>query len=239
MKITAVLGSPNKNGNTSVLVRKALLGSEESGATVEMIFLADYRIEFCRGCLSNGAKEYCMSKGRCNIRDDAEGLKQRLLESDGIIFASPSYGIQVTARMKNFLTDRIGMFTVYTSAFAGKYFLGLSTAGGIGAPKVAKQLASTFASGFFARGYVSGSLGVHVGNDRIEQKQEALHKAYLLGKKLVSDIKTGRKYPFQDLLNRGFTRLVVTPIIKKNILQHKDHTMKAVYENLVERGLLT
>ncbi|MFP4562660.1 MAG: TetR family transcriptional regulator [Spirochaetia bacterium] len=72
---------------------------------------------------------------------DFEELKQKLYGSDGIIFASPSYGIEPTARMKNFIKDRIGMFTVYTSSFGGKYFAGISTAGGIGAKQVARHVA--------------------------------------------------------------------------------------------------
>lgn len=238
MKITAVLGSPNRNGNTSVLVNEALRGALEIGAETEILFLADYRIEYCKGCLSNGAKEYCMSRGICNINDDAAALRKKLYESDGIIFASPSYGIQPTARMKNFLTDRIGMYTVYTSRLGGKYFLGLSTAGGIGAPTVAKKLAAEFAHGFFQRGYVSGSLGVHVGHDCIEKHPDALDRAYTLGRKLAVDIKTGKRYRLQHLGNRLLTALMIKPIIKKNIVSNKEHSMRAVYEDLVERSLL-
>jgi multimeric flavodoxin WrbA len=239
MKITAVLGSPNRNGNTAALVARALAGAREAGAETELIFLKDYRIEYCLGCLSNGAKEYCMSSGRCNIPDDAEKLKTKLYGSDGIIFASPSYGIEPTARMKNFLTDRIGMFTVYTSGLAGKYFAGISTAGGIGAAKVAKRLSREFAAGFFDRGYVSGSLGVLVGDGSVRELEGELEKAYRLGTKLAEDIRHGRRYPLQLLGKRILTRLMIRPIISKNILAHKDHTMKAVYENLTGRGYIS
>ena len=71
----------------------------------------------------------CMATGRCGLADDAMALRDKLYESDGIILASPSFGVQPDARMKNFLTDRIGMFTVYTSSLGGKYFAGISTAG--------------------------------------------------------------------------------------------------------------
>jgi multimeric flavodoxin WrbA len=245
MKITAVLGSPNKDGNTAALldavlegVRDELQASENGSAAIETMFLAEHRIEYCRGCLSNGAKEFCMSKGRCNINDDMEDLRKKLYESDAVIFASPSYGIQPSARMKNFLTDRIGMFTVYTSSLAGTYFAGISTAGGIGAPKVAKKLAGEYAVGFFGRGYSCGSLGLHVGTGRTADYPKALEKARRLGKKLVKDVRKKKKYRFQRLGDRILTKILIRPIIKKNILKNKDHRMRAVYHNLTQRGLL-
>lgn len=236
MKITAVLGSPNRNGNTAALVEQALAGAREKGAETELIFLKDHRIEYCMGCLSSGVHEYCMSSGRCNIRDDAEELKTKLYGSDGIIFASPSYGLEPTARMKNLIKDRIGMFTVYTSALAGKYFAGLSTAGGIGAKQAAKHMAKEFAAGFFGRGYASGFLGVHVGNGSARELDGELEKARRLGGKLAGDIRRKRKYPFQLLGKRTLTRFLIRPRIIRNILTHKDHEMKAVYQNLTARG---
>ncbi len=168
MVITAVPGSPNRNGNTAKLVRRALEGAYTLGARVELIYLRDYRIEYCNGCLSNGSDTFCLARGRCIIADDAELLKGKLMASDGIILASPSYGIQPSARMKNFLTDRIGMWTAYTSGFAGRYFVGISTAGGIGANKVARDLAFSSTVGFFGRAFASGWQGALVGHETID-----------------------------------------------------------------------
>ena len=239
MKITAVLGGPNRNGNTARLVERALDGARELGAETELIHLCDHRIEYCRGCLSNGSRTFCLAAGRCSIPDDAEMLKRTLDESDGIILASPSYGIQPTARMKNFLTDRIGMWTAYTSGFAGKYFIGISTAGGIGARKVARDLAHSAAVGFFGRAYASGSLGVLVGHDTVDRFPKQLDRAYRLGKKLARDVMSRRRYPFQKLGDRVLNRLLVRRMILRNILAHRDGRMKAVYANLTARGLIT
>lgn len=138
MKVTAVLGSPSKNGNTCIMAREVLRGARDAGAETEEIFLAGHHIEYCKGCIGKTPK-HCMSTGKCNIHDDVEELKQKLYQSDGIVLASPSYGIMPTAIMKNFIVDRIGMFTAYTSGFGGKYFAGVSACGGIGAKKVAKK----------------------------------------------------------------------------------------------------
>lgn len=239
VKIVAVNGSPNRNGNTAVLVQEAIRGAREAGAEVEEVFLADYRIGFCRGCLSNGARSFCLSTGRCVQADDLEPLRQKLYEADAVILASPSYGVEPTARMKNFLTDRFGLYAVYTSAMRGKYFLGLSTAGAVGAPQVARKLAATFATGFFGRGYVSGSLGAHVGHGTLEAAGRAAQRAHELGGKLVNDVRTARRYPLQLLLKRLLTRYVVRPTIRSNILAHKNGRMRGVYSRLAEDGVLS
>src|SRR6056297_531588 len=120
MKIIAINGSPNRNGNTAALVEAALKTARQAGAETEHIFLCDHQIEFCRGCLSNGTSRFCMSAGRCVIPDEMEMLRAKLQTADGIILASPSYGLEPTARMKNFITDRLGLLAVYTSALKGK-----------------------------------------------------------------------------------------------------------------------
>ncbi|MFP4016779.1 MAG: flavodoxin family protein [Halanaerobiales bacterium] len=238
MKITAVLGSPSKDGNTGVLAREVLKGAKDSGADIEEIFLAEHKIEFCRGCISKDIDNMCMSTGECVINDDVNFLREKLYQSDGIVLASPSYGLSETARMKNFLIDRIGMFTVYTSRFAGKYFAGVSTCGAMGAKKVAKSLAEHYVTGFHGRGYMSGYLGVKIAYDRIENNQEALKNAYKLGEKLADDIKKKRKYPFQKLFDRLLTILVVRKVITNNIYENKNGRMKSVYEDLVSREII-
>ena len=238
MKIIAVLGSPSKDGNTCVLAREVLKGAEKAGAETDEIFLADYKIEFCRGCISKNVKNHCMATGKCIINDDVNDLKQKLYSSDGIVLASPSYGIMESARMKNFLVDRIGMYTAYTSSLGGKYFVGVSTCGGIGANKVAKNMAKHFIAGFHKRAFMSGYIAASLGYSRVEEKPETLKKARSLGSKLVGDITTNRKYPLQKLFDRIMMSLIVRRIILKNIYTNKDGIMKAVYENLVNRDLI-
>ena len=237
MRIVAVMGSPAKNGNTCRLAREVLKGARDSGAEIEEIFLAEKNIDYCKGCVGK-INNMCMSTGKCRIEDEVEELKKKLYEADGIVFASPSYGMLPTARMKNFLIDRIGMFTAYTSALGGKYFVGVSTCGGIGANKVAKDMAKHFVTGFHCRGYMSGYLGVKLGYEKIDSRPDVMSKAYQLGGRLADDIVKKRKYPFQSLKDRMITALIVRKLILKNIYANKDGQMKAVYENLLNRGLI-
>lgn len=238
MKIIAVLGSPTNDGNTCILAREVLKGAQESGADVEEIFLADHKIEFCNGCISRNLKTHCMASGKCIINDDVNDLREKLYAADGIVLASPSYGIMETARMKNFMVDRIGMYTAYTSSLGGKYFVGVSTCGGIGAKKVAQNMAKHFIAGFHRRSFMSGYVAASLGYNRVEENQKIMNQAHLLGMKLVKDIGANKKYPFQKLFDRIMISLVVRRIILKNINTNKDGIMKAVYENLIDRKLI-
>jgi multimeric flavodoxin WrbA len=165
-------------------------------------------------------------------------LREKLSAADGVIFASPSYGVEPTARMKNFVTDRLGLFTVYTSALRGKYFAGISTAGAIGATTVARKLARAFSTGFFGRGYVSGRLGVAVGDGTLPKGGSAERRARALGRRMARDIARRRSYPFQELGKRIITRFMVRPTITRNILAHRETSMHAVYETLAAQGIL-
>jgi len=179
-----------------------------------------------------------MATGKCVINDDIHALHGYLHTSDGIVLASPSYGLMPTARMKNFLMDRIGLFAVYTSGLAGEYSVGISTCGGMGAAKVARELAASYAVGFHRRAFVSGSLGVNLGHGRVESMPLMLEKAHRLGIRLATDIERRRAYPFQKLPERLLMRLVVRRIILANILTNREGLMKTVYDNLVDRRLI-
>ena len=230
MKIVSVISSPSYDGNTAVLVRETMKAARESQATVEEIFLPNMDIRYCRGCFR------CMAEGRCPIADDFESVRGKLLAADGLVFGSPTYGLYPNALMKN-LFDRLGMFSVYTSAFADKYFVGISTAGGFGAKQVAKRL-TQIVGGMFGSGTVSGTLGILRGWTRVEENPKALAQARGLGRKLVEDIRRGHRYPFQNLFDRLLTALVVRRVIKRNVLENRRSRMKAVYENLVSRDLI-
>ncbi len=228
MRIVGVMSSPSRNGNTATLVREALKAAQNQGAEVEEIFLAEHDLRFCQGCFQ------CMATGKCPLPDNLETLKEKVFSADGIIMGSPTYGLEPNGIMKNFL-DRIGMYSAYTSCMADKYVIGISTAGAVGAKKVAKKLTGVV-NGIFESGYVSGTLGVAVGWDSVTNQPKALSEVRALAIKLTRDIRSHRRYPFQNLIGRIIGRLVVQRAIKKNVLDHKDGTMKAVYEVLHEKG---
>ena len=51
MKITAINGSPRKDGRISKIVDEMIKGAEENGHECEMIYLVDLSIKDCTGCM--------------------------------------------------------------------------------------------------------------------------------------------------------------------------------------------
>ncbi len=233
IQVIAVMSSARPNGNTAILVREALKGAEEEGAEIAEILLPKYQINFCQGCLK------CMVDGRCYMDDDFEQVKALLQAASGIILSSPTYGGAPCARMKNLL-DRLGLFERFTSAtFGGKYVVGISTARSAGdARRVAKGLAAMLTNGVFERGYVTGYLGASSGANGVEHDPGALRKARALGRKLVWNIRSGQRYPLQNLVGQLMNRLILTPSYRKAILDYREGPVKGVYNNLRQRGIL-
>jgi multimeric flavodoxin WrbA len=233
IRVVGVMSSARANGNTATLVREALKGAEQEGASTTEILLPNYQINFCQGCLR------CMAAGGCPAPDDFETLRRLLSEADGIVLSSPTYGAAPSAMIKN-LFDRLGLFEYFTScAFGGKYVVGISTANSAAAAKrVAKDLAHLLTNGVFQRGYVSGFLGASSRGNGIAGDPDALRKARELGGKLARDIHSGRQYPLQRPVGRVMNRFILKPSFRTAILEHREGMMKGVYENLVQRKLL-
>src|ERR1019366_1302576 len=70
----------------------------------------------------------CHTTGICNIKDDYESIKEKLLACDGFILASPNYIWSVTAQMKA-LFDRCNGL-IHCMALEGKYAAVVETSGG-------------------------------------------------------------------------------------------------------------
>ncbi len=105
MKVTAFSGSARKDGNTSLLVKQAFAALEKEGITTELIQLAGKRVRGCTACYQ------CFSNKdrQCAVKDDVVNeCIEKILESDGIIIASPTYFADITPETKA-LIDRCGM----------------------------------------------------------------------------------------------------------------------------------
>jgi multimeric flavodoxin WrbA len=120
-KVLVISGSPRKGDSYKIvkLVEKQMhnLGDGE----FEYLMLRKYSIEYCRGCLN------CMKKGEdhCPLKDDIPMIREKMLNADGVIFASPVYIHTVTAPIKN-LFDRMAYY-LHRPCFHNKYALTVST----------------------------------------------------------------------------------------------------------------
>lgn len=97
--ILAIYGSPRRKGNTTLLLKRAVEGAREAGAGVEEIVLRDLKISPCLEIYG------CKDTGRCAIKDDFQGIYDKLLACDGLMLASPVFFYAVSAHTK-ILMDR-------------------------------------------------------------------------------------------------------------------------------------
>jgi len=93
LKVLGIMGSPRMKGNTDLLLDEALKGAESQGAEVEKILVDKLQIAPC--------KEYyaCLRDGKCVIKDDMDGIYDKLLAADAVIIASPMFFYNVSAQL--------------------------------------------------------------------------------------------------------------------------------------------
>jgi multimeric flavodoxin WrbA len=102
-KLLGIVGSPRRQGNTDIMVRRILEGAAAAGAGTEAIQLADIQIHECNGCHA------CWKTGKCVQKDGMNELYPKIVESEVIIFGTPVYWYGPTALMKGFI-DRFVYF---------------------------------------------------------------------------------------------------------------------------------
>ncbi len=98
MKIAILIASERKNGNSELLGRyiNQLINAQSSES--ELIFLKDYAIKQCQGCMS------CVFKNvKCKLDDDLYKLADKIVNADGIILIAPTYVLTIPGKLKVFL----------------------------------------------------------------------------------------------------------------------------------------
>ncbi|MDE6709497.1 MAG: flavodoxin family protein [Oscillospiraceae bacterium] len=103
MKIVVLEGSPNKNGSSNLLAERFICGAKEAGHSVEVIDAAHANIRPCIGCI------HCGYEGPCSQNDDMNEIRQKILDSDMIVFVTPLYYYGMSAQLK-ILIDRFCAF---------------------------------------------------------------------------------------------------------------------------------
>ena len=122
MKITALLGSARKKGNTANVLGWVEAELESRGHTVQRIYLNNKSINGCLGCArcrENPDDIDCVQK------DDAIDILQQMIASDLVLFASPIYFWGFPAQLKALLDRSYSLVTNYhkpghTSLMTGK-----------------------------------------------------------------------------------------------------------------------
>ncbi len=111
MKIVILMGSPNRNGSTGILVSEFVRGAAEAGHSCEVIDVCHADIHPCTGCVA------CGYEGPCVQKDDVSEIRKKLLACDMAVFATPLYYYGMSAQLKA-VVDR---FCAYNSSLNGRH----------------------------------------------------------------------------------------------------------------------
>ncbi len=187
MKIAVIMGSPKgMKGYTGTLIKPMLDAIREAGAEVTIFSLGKLKVYFCKACT-----EICHKTGLCHQDDDCRTIIEGMLESDGVIFATPNYNYNVTAQLKA-LIDRCNL-PLHCQRFAGKYSAIAVTCGGSDPEVVEDYLKEILTSfGFRLAGSISGVQMQFEDPDETAELEEA---AGVLGKSFLEAIKNQTVYP--------------------------------------------
>lgn len=117
MKIIAFNGSPRKNGNTAILLTKALEGARSQGAETELIHLYDLNYKGCVSCFSCKLKDG-KSYGKCAYQDGLTPLLETMSQVDGLLFGSPIYLGSTTGEMRSFMERLVFPYLVYDEHYS-------------------------------------------------------------------------------------------------------------------------
>ncbi len=185
MKLISLVGSPHgRKGNTARLLDEVLKGAAGQGAKNETIALKGNSVLPCRGC------DRCHVKGSCVQQDDFNAIKQKILDADGLVLASPNYIFSVSAQLKAFMDRCCGV--LHCMEFEGKYGASIVTSGGGDERPIAEYMNHFLITTGI---HPVGSTWATMGNLKNNMFTDAIcEDAFALGEKLVRYWRQKRRY---------------------------------------------
>jgi len=127
MKAIAVNGSPRKNWNTGILLKRATDGAASVGAETETINLYELNYKGCTSCFACKVKDGKRA-GRCAMKDDLTEVLEKVIACNVLLLGSPIYLGDITGAMRSFLERFVFMNLSYDEShrtnFAGKISIG-------------------------------------------------------------------------------------------------------------------
>jgi multimeric flavodoxin WrbA len=98
VKITCILGSPRKNGNSAAIAGRFLRTAESGGAETKTFVLNELNFRGCQACMA------CKEKlDRCVLQDDLTDVFESMRSADIIVAATPIYSGYVSGQFKCFM----------------------------------------------------------------------------------------------------------------------------------------
>ncbi len=92
--VLGIAGSPRKGGNSDLLLNRFLEGAKAGGHNVEKIYVSEKNIAPC------DEKNICFTAGVCHIKDDMQDIYDKLLATDFLVVATPTFFMGPPAQLK-------------------------------------------------------------------------------------------------------------------------------------------
>lgn len=100
-RIVVLVGSNRRNGNTDLLAKAFAEGASKNNI-VELVSVADYKVNPCIGCNSCFTRE----GNKCFQDDDMPKIYEKLRNADMVVISSPVYFYGISAQLKS-IVDRL------------------------------------------------------------------------------------------------------------------------------------
>ena len=94
IKVLGIAGSPRNGGNSDILLDAFLEGAKSRGARIEKINICKLNISPCDEGNS------CHKTGMCRIQDDMQIIYSKLLNTDHLVMATPTFFMGPSAQLK-------------------------------------------------------------------------------------------------------------------------------------------
>jgi NAD(P)H-dependent FMN reductase len=101
--VIGLLGSPLPEGNTAILLDRALRGAADAGCTVEKIEVNNLDFQACMEMM------FCKEHETCIMDDDMQQMYQKFRTLDSLIVATPVMTMGIPGKLKSFI-DRFQVF---------------------------------------------------------------------------------------------------------------------------------
>jgi multimeric flavodoxin WrbA len=183
MKVVAFNGSPRKNGNTAILLRRVLDTLEDEGIETELVQIGGAAVHGCTAC----GQCFENQDRRCVIDTDlVNACIARMDAADGILIGSPTYFADLSPETKA-LIDRAGFVGMANGAIfsrkVGAAVVAVRRAGGI---HVFDSINHFFGiSGMYTVGSTYWNIGVGLAPGEVVGDAEGLSTMEHLGRNMA------------------------------------------------------
>ena len=110
MNVLTLLASPRADGNTEAILSWVEIALRQGGHVIHRIALTNLQIGGCKSCYACAETEDAPG---CVMLDDAQGVFEKMLTADAILFATPLYMWSYAGQLKPLLDRTLCMVRKY------------------------------------------------------------------------------------------------------------------------------